>query len=864
MKKLFFLFTLSLLMIGMAWGQGLEDFTNSNATASYQASSFIGNNGVTWSYVNSRDANNDANDSGIDLPALMLKTNTSNITSSSVAGGMGSFSVKLYKGFTGSGNRQVELFVNGVSKGTSATFDDYNEHIFEINDINTAGDVVIKIANVTTKQVIIDDITWTGFSSGENLPPSITGINITPSTDITSSTDVTVSATITDAEGSVAGAAVYWGTTSGERTNDVEMTNSSGDTWTAVIPAQANGTTVYYSVYALDNEAAEKESAEQSYTVTDPLTTTIPYSEDFSSGLTGVYTYTVTGTKPWTIYGDAAQCNGYGSSAEEQWMVLPGINFNNYTGERMSFATDAVYGTIDANNYLKLMYSSDYFGLGDPSFATWTEIPFSNGGVSGGVSPSGVLDLSTISGDMVYLAFKYYSTNSPTRWNVDDISIYLATPTITVNANMDAFTYEHNAGPSAEQSFTVSGADLSNDIVITAPSSYEISPTTGESFTATSPITLTQSSGSVAETTIYVRLKAGLAIGSYDQDITISSTGATERTVSLSGEVLTPAAPAAPVATSATATDSDSFIANWEAVSGATGYYIDVYEKEEGAAASDLFISEYIEGGSYNKAIEIYNGTSALVDLSSYSLKKQTNGAGEFGSELILSGTLATGAVYITGHSNAGEVIINLADNTNSTLVNFNGNDAVALFKNGVMIDVVGVIDQIDNWGSNVTLVRNEDASVPSTTYNTGDWDSYASDTFTYLGSHVFSGGSILTYKLENIDAGNVLSYEVTGLNPETTYYYVVRAYDAYSQTGTNSNEIEVTTPADISYDIVPGNPFAIDTNTNITGSGTGFVGATVEAGDLPPVPNAGNFEIESSGIINLVGTGSVTLHFDF
>ncbi|MFA6911036.1 MAG: T9SS type A sorting domain-containing protein, partial [Candidatus Cloacimonadaceae bacterium] len=40
--------------------------------------------------------------------------------------------------------------------------------------------------------------------------------------------------------------------------------------------------------------------------------------------------------------------------------------------------------------------------------------------------------------------------------------------------------------------------------------------------------------------------------------------------------------------------------------------------------------------------------------------------------------------------------------------------------------------------------------------------------------------------------------------------------------------------------------------------------GATVEAGDLPPVPNAGNFEIESSGIINLVGTGSVTLHFDF
>ncbi|HPT72081.1 MAG TPA: lamin tail domain-containing protein, partial [Candidatus Cloacimonadota bacterium] len=52
------------------------------------------------------------------------------------------------------------------------------------------------------------------------------------------------------------------------------------------------------------------------------------------------------------------------------------------------------------------------------------------------------------------------------------------------------------------------------------------------------------------------------------------------------------------------------------------------------AQATDLFISEYVEGTSNQKAIEIFNGTGAPVDLSQYSLKKQTNGAGAFGNEL--------------------------------------------------------------------------------------------------------------------------------------------------------------------------------------------------------------------------------------
>jgi predicted extracellular nuclease len=47
-----------------------------------------------------------------------------------------------------------------------------------------------------------------------------------------------------------------------------------------------------------------------------------------------------------------------------------------------------------------------------------------------------------------------------------------------------------------------------------------------------------------------------------------------------------------------------------------------------GTTASEIFFSEYVEGSSFNKALEIANFTGAVVDLSVYSIKKQSNGAG--------------------------------------------------------------------------------------------------------------------------------------------------------------------------------------------------------------------------------------------
>ena len=123
---------------------------------------------------------------------------------------------------------------------------------------------------------------------------------------------------------------------------------------------------------------------------------------------------------------------------------------------------------------------------------------------------------------------------------VHDIMIYqfedVSSPKIYATPiSLANLTYIEEAGPSPDETFTVSGTNLEGDITIVAPVSYEISEVSGSGFV--SSITLSETDGEVAETDIYVRLKAGLSVGDYNEDITISSLNASDKVVSLSGTV---------------------------------------------------------------------------------------------------------------------------------------------------------------------------------------------------------------------------------------------------------------------------------------------------------------------------------------
>ena len=80
------------------------------------------------------------------------------------------------------------------------------------------------------------------------------------------------------------------------------------------------------------------------------------------------------------------------------------------------------------------------------------------------------------------------------------------------------------------------------------------------------------------------------------------------------------------------------------------------------AQTSDLIFSEYVEGSSNNKAIEIYNGTGASVNLSNYSVKLFNNGSSSANQSLTLSGSLADGDVYVIANSSADAALLNASD----------------------------------------------------------------------------------------------------------------------------------------------------------------------------------------------------------
>ncbi|MGD9910296.1 MAG: lamin tail domain-containing protein [Candidatus Izemoplasmatales bacterium] len=162
-----------------------------------------------------------------------------------------------------------------------------------------------------------------------------------------------------------------------------------------------------------------------------------------------------------------------------------------------------------------------------------------------------------------------------------------------------------------------------------------------------------------------------------------------------------------------------------------------------GTVGVDLIISQYVEGSSYNKYIEIYNPTAETKDLSEYVLRLYINGGTLDTSikNLSLSGTIAPGEVVVISRSDATIYTeIDIFDTTKS-VINFNGNDPLVLLHNDVIIDSIGQIGVDVTFGSDVTLIRKGSVTSGDTDpYDAFDptleWDSYAKDSATGLGSH--------------------------------------------------------------------------------------------------------------------------------
>ena len=116
----------------------------------------------------------------------------------------------------------------------------------------------------------------------------------------------------------------------------------------------------------------------------------------------------------------------------------------------------------------------------------------------------------------------------------------VATPTLTAApGGLSLFTYAKTGwttqGAPNTLSFNISGVDLTNNVVLTSPTNYQISLSPTSGFTTT--ITLSPVTTILSTTTVYVRLKTGLAVQSYNENISITSTGASSIIFPCSGRV---------------------------------------------------------------------------------------------------------------------------------------------------------------------------------------------------------------------------------------------------------------------------------------------------------------------------------------
>ncbi|CAH9062465.1 hypothetical protein PSECIP111854_03018 [Pseudoalteromonas sp. CIP111854] len=195
-------------------------------------------------------------------------------------------------------------------------------------------------------------------------------------------------------------------------------------------------------------------------------------------------------------------------------------------------------------------------------------------------------------------------------------------------------------------------------------------------------------------------------------------------------------------------------------------------------AHAQLIISEYVEGSSYNKAVELYNTGNESIDLAGYAISFYFNGKSDAGRTITLDGTLASKTTYVVAHSSANETLTNKAQLLSGGSW-FNGDDAVALLKADNIVDSLGQIgvDPGASWSDDEantkdkSLVRKpefligdtngSDEFLPST-----QWLANAKDDFSNIGVH----SNELPPEPEDLvcDLNNVLINQVQGTTNES------------------------------------------------------------------------------------------------
>lgn len=334
------------------------------------------------------------------------------------------------------------------------------------------------------------------------------------------------------------------------------------------------------------------------------------------------------------------------------------------------------------------------------------------------------------------------------------------------------------------------------------------------------------------------------------------------------------------------------------------GVLIDRYIAEgtkNSVVTEGIFFSEYGEGSSNNKYLEIYNGTGAAISLDDYLLVSCSNGCDEsnsfdFNNSAVWAGkTLAPGEVFVIGHPSAQEDILAQADTTFQFLSN--GNDWYAILNaaDSSIVDQIGrgiVNAPNDGWDVAGVTEATKDYTLIRKHYilsGSNDWfasagvDSISSEwlvaerptadtVLPTLGSHMDYGAETLpsVYKKRRANRG----FEAIAYNPDSNIVYAFIQTPMYNPDNSTRNASDVIRI--LGVDAATGDPvseyvYLLDQNRNsgIDISRVDKIGDAVYTGndrflvlerdsgtpDDGPASKKLVFEISLTGATNILGT---------
>jgi len=456
MKKLILSFLL-LPIVLLVTGQGNENFNNYPETGNaYHDGTFPGQDGSTWTYWQCRG------DSTIVAPSPTLgknRTPTAEVISGTLHNGCGILTFQYKQVFSTSVN--LDVFVNGLLVHTATTSG-------EQGVLKNSGDILVNVGGDFTLsfkqhdnnagQVCIDNVIWTAHSGGVLPEPSEypTAFTAVPASYL-------ISLTWNDAGGVQAPTAyLIKGSTQNNITapvdgvpvpDDANLADGNGvlnilqGVETCTFANLNSNTPYYFKIFPYTNTGADidykTDGNAPAANTTTPNTVVINSVNFDDYSFSDWMTYNVLGDELWvidSIHGvngtGCAKVSGFANSAShpnEDWLISPALDFNDYLNETLTFMSATKYTGAP----MEILVSNEYDGQGDPGNFDWTLLTATLSTGNWVWTASGNVNVSAIQGGEVYIAFRYTSTDTESAtWEVDDVVITGDFPTAVKTVNL--------------------------------------------------------------------------------------------------------------------------------------------------------------------------------------------------------------------------------------------------------------------------------------------------------------------------------------------------------------------------------------------------------------------------------------------